>query len=54
MANTETSTRLSNSLKTLLVSNAAGISLTTNYAVMIDPFDVEGFDRTTKDIACRE
>ena len=47
MANTETTTRISNSLKTLLVSNAAGISLSTTYAVMIDPIDVEGYDRST-------
>jgi hypothetical protein len=47
MANTVTATRISSSVKTMLVSNAAGIDLTTDYAVVIDPIDVEGFDRTT-------
>ena len=47
MANTVTSTRLSSSVKTMLVSNAAGIDLTTTYAVVIEPIDVEGYDRST-------
>ena len=47
MANTISTTKLSQSRKTMLVSNAAGISLTTDYAVMIEPIDVEPYDKTT-------
>ena len=47
MANTVTKSRISNSIKTMLVSNAAGYSLTTDYAIMIYPIDVEAYDRST-------
>ena len=47
MANTLTKTRISNSLKTLLVSNADAESLSTTYAITIDPIDVEAYERAT-------
>ena len=47
MANTVTSTRLSNSLKTSLAINGAAESLSTTYAITIDPIDVEAYERAT-------
>ena len=47
MANVEARSKLSATQMRLLVSNVAGIDLTTNYAVMIEPIDIEGYDRTT-------
>ena len=47
MANTVTTTRHSNSVKTALVINGANESLSTTYAITIDPVDVETYDRAT-------
>ena len=47
MANTETTTRQSNSLRTKLVINGGAESLSTTYAITIDPTDVSTYDRAT-------
>ena len=47
MANTVTTTRHSNSVKTSLAINGAAESLSTTYAITIDPLDVETYDRAT-------
>jgi len=47
MANTVTKTRISNSLKTMLALNGDDESLSTTYAITIDPVDVEAYERAT-------
>ena len=47
MANTVTKKRISNSVKTLLALNGGAESLSTTYAITIDPLDVESYERAT-------
>ena len=47
MANTVTKSRISNTLKTLLALNGGAESLSTTYAITIDPVDVEAYERAT-------
>ena len=47
MANTVTTTRTSNTVKSLFASNGATVGLTGTYALAIDELDVESYENAT-------